>query len=139
MPYQAGLDVHEYTDQALLKMATNPNYDMAGEADVFARTFQFLNDALGDRAFKRWNGHAFAGKFLMSVFEVLATGISLNVDALSQMEPQARSEFIENAARSLWSNQLFAANSGAGVRGTTRLTRLLPIASQLLNPNPNPA
>jgi hypothetical protein len=52
---------------------------MAQEADVFSRTFQFLNDALGDRAFKRWNGNAFSGKFLMSVFEVLATGVSKNV------------------------------------------------------------
>lgn len=139
VPYQPGLDVHEYLDQALMKMATNPDYDMAGEADVFSRTFQFLNEALGDLAFKRWNGYAFSGKFLMSVFEVLATGVSYNIVALSQMEPQARGQFIEIAARSLWSNPLFATNSGAGVRGTTRLTRLLPLAGKLLDPSQNPA
>ena len=121
-----------------MKIATNPNFDMAGEGEVFSRTFRYLDDALGARAFKRWNGYAFSGKFLMSVFEVLATGISKNVDALSQMEPQARSEFIENAAPSLWRNPVFEANSGAGVRGTTRLSRLLPIAGRLLNPHPNP-
>ena len=132
--YQPNLDVHEYLDQALLTIATDPGYDMAGEAHVFAQTFQFLDDALGGRAFKRWNGHAFVGKFLMSVFEVLATGISFNVRALSHMQRQARNAFIENKARSLWSNDVFIQNSGAGIRGTTRLTQLLPIARQLLDP-----
>jgi hypothetical protein len=107
---------------------------MAGEAHVFAQTFQFLDDALGARAFKRWNGHAFVGKFLMSVFEVLATGVSFNVRTLSRMPPQARNAFIERTARSLWSNDVFIQNSGAGIRVTTRLTRLLPIARQLLEP-----
>jgi hypothetical protein len=54
------------------------------------------------------------------------------VGALAAMSVPARNEFIVNAARSLWNNQIFVANSGAGIRGTTRLTRLL------LNPNPNP-
>jgi hypothetical protein len=138
VPYRPGLDVHEYLDRALMEMATNPDYDFVGEGDVFGRTFQFLNDALGGRAFKRWNGHTFSGKFLMSVFEVLATGVSLNIDALAAMPVPARNEFIVNAARSLWNNQIFVANSGAGIRGTTRLTRLLPVAGRLLNPNPNP-
>lgn len=136
VPYQAGLDVHEYLDRALMQIATNPNYDMAGEANVFGQTFQYLNEALGDRAFKRWNGQTFTGKFLMSVFEVLATGISHNVAALAAMAPQHRNQFIIHAAQALWNNNVFTDNSGAGVRGTTRLAKLLPIAPQLLNPNP---
>ncbi len=135
VPYRPGLDVHEYLDQALLHMATSADYNMAEEADVFHRSFQFLNDALGDRAFKRWNGQVFSGKFLMSVFEVLATGVSHNVAALGQMQPEARRDFIVNAAKGLWANPVFNANSGAGVRGTTRLSRLLPLAGVLLNPN----
>lgn len=136
IPYRAGLDVHEYLDRALLQMATNPNFDMASEAAVFGRTFQYLNDALGNRAFKRWNGQAFTGKFLMSVFEVLATGTSHNLDGLGAMQLEDRNQFLVQAAQRLWSNEVFAANSGAGVRGTTRLTRLLPIAANLLKPTP---
>lgn len=134
--YQPGLDVHEYLDRALMVMATSEDYDMAGEGRVFSQTFQFLNEALGDRAFKRWNGQVFAGKFLMSVFEVLATGVSKNVTAIGAMPADARNQFIVQAAQELWSNPLFTANSGAGVRGTTRLSRLLPIAERLLNPGP---
>jgi hypothetical protein len=136
VPYRTGLDVHEYLDGALMQMATSHGYDMAEEGDVFHRTFEYLDNALGDDAFKRWNGQNFTGKFLMSVFEVLATGTSRNLDALGAMNPADRNQFIVNAARGLWSNAAFNANSGAGVRGTTRLANLLPIAAQLLNPNP---
>ena len=136
IPYRPGLDVHEYLDGALMQMATNQNYDMVFEGDVFRRTFQYLDQALGDHAFKRWNGQSFSGKFLMSVFEVLATGVASNVNAISGMNEADRNEFIINAARELWVNDAFTTNSGAGVRGTTRLAKLLPISAQLLNPNP---
>ena len=135
IPYQQGLDVHEYLDSALMQMATNGNFDRTSEGEVFKKTFQYLDEALQERAFKRWNGSSFSGKFLMSVFEVLATGISKNVIALEQLDDDQRSEFIITSARSLWSNDAFTENSGAGVRGTTRLAKLLPIAPQLLNPN----
>lgn len=135
VPYQAGLDVHEYLDRALISIATNENYDLAGEEEAFERTFSFLNSALGSSAFKRWNGNVFSGKFLMSVFEVLATGVSKNIDALGAMEDAERDEFILHAAKELWSNSVFTSNSGAGVRGTTRLSKLLPIGGQLLDPN----
>jgi hypothetical protein len=117
-----------------MQMATNLNYDTAVEGDVFDRTFQYLDDALGSNAFKRWNGHDFTGKFLMSVFEVLATGVSHNIDALRDMVALDRNEFICNSAKALWGNEEFTANSGAGIRGTTRLAKLLPIAANLLNP-----
>lgn len=135
IPYRPGLDVHEYLDRALMQMATNPDFDMASEGVVFGKTFRYLNEALGERAFKRWNGQNFTGKFLMSVFEVLATGVSFNITAFDAMSDESRSQFIRNAAQGLWANDAFTANSGAGVRGTTRLAKLLPIASQLLNPN----
>jgi hypothetical protein len=136
VPYRPGLDVHEYLDQALIHMAGNVNFNMVGEGDVFQRTFRFINDALADKAFKRWNGQNFSGKFLMSVFEVLATGVSRNIDALDQMDEQMRRDFLVEAAKRLWNNDVFIANSGAGIRGTTRLSKLLPLADQLLNPNP---
>ena len=137
VPYQPGLDVHEYLDRALMVMATSQKFAMDAECSVFERTFRFLNEALGDRAFKRWNGQAFSGKFLMSVFEVLANGVSTNVDALEAIKFKDRNVFLVEAARGLWNNSVFSANSGAGVRGTTRLSKLLPIAGSLLKPNPN--
>lgn len=132
--YTPGLDVHEYLDGALMTLATDGNYDMNAESAVFRSTFRYLHEALGESAFKRWDGQRFTGKFLMSVFEVLSTGVSLNLDRLSVMPASERNEFILRTAQELWNNDTFTANTGAGVRGTTRLSKLLPLAKPLLNP-----
>lgn len=137
VPYMPGLDVHEYLNRALMAMATSQDFNMDGEGRVFKTSFYFLNETLGSSAFKRWNGQTFNGKFLMSVFEVMATGVSANMDALEAMQPDLRKSFIEGVARRLWSDSVFSANSGAGVRGTTRLSKLLPIARDLLDPKPS--
>lgn len=134
VPYRAGLDVHEYLDDALLKIATDEKFDFAHEAHVFQRTFKMLDDALGDKAFKRWNGRAFSGKFLASVFEVMSTGVSHNVSDLEEMTEADRNAHIREVAQRLWADPTFSANSGAGVRGTTRLARLLPIAAAFVKP-----
>ncbi|MBX4924270.1 MULTISPECIES: DUF262 domain-containing protein [Rhizobium] len=134
VPYEPGLDVHEYLDQALIQMATDGAFDRNAMGAEFTLAFQYINGALGNDAFKRWNGNGFSGKFLMSVFEVISKGVSENLPALQNMDDQPRNEFIVNAAKGLWQNQVFNQNSGAGVRGTTRLTKLLPLAAQLLQP-----
>jgi hypothetical protein len=134
VPYTSGLDVHEYLDKALAKIATDPQFDMQAERLAFDQTFTALDEALGTDAFKRWNGQAFAGKFLMSVFEVLATGTSMNIAAILVLDPAARRAFLVKKAKALWNNPTFQANSGAGVRGTTRLVNLLPLAKDFLHP-----
>ncbi|MFY2823923.1 DUF262 domain-containing protein [Ruegeria sp. MALMAid1280] len=133
IPYQPGLDVHEYLDGALLQMATGNAFDYESEESAFNRTFQFLADALGSDAFKRWNGNSFTGKFLMSVFEVTTKGVSENIDAIEGLGDQ-RNAFIVAKCKALWDNEVFAQNSGGGVRGTTRLSRLLPMAVNFFAP-----
>lgn len=134
VPYDNRMDVHEYLDNALITIATDPAFDMEKEAKVFTKTFHFLDEALGEKAFKRWDGHAFSGKFLMSVFEVIATGVAHNVDDFERLNQLERSQVIQRAAKNLWENATFKQYSGAGIRGTTRLSRLLPIAADLLKP-----
>lgn len=135
IPYVSGLDVHEYLDDALLNIASDTAFNMQNEGRIFIQTFDYINAALGALAFQRWNANAFLGMFLMSVFEVLAIGVSLNLDVLAEMTLDERNEFLMDKARGFWENELFTANSGAGVRGTTRLSKLLPQAADMLCPS----
>ncbi|ODR93444.1 hypothetical protein AUC69_04385 [Methyloceanibacter superfactus] len=135
VPYTKGLDVHEYLDQALPKLATEPPFDANVEERVFEQTFSVLSDALGSSAFKRWDGESFGGKFLMSVFEVMAIGTSKNIDEITALNPEERSQFLTQKAKALWDDPVFQRNSGAGVRGTTRLVNLLPMATDFLRPH----
>ena len=134
VPYVPGLDVHEYLDNALIKMAAGDNFDMATEGEVFTKTFKYLDEALGSLAFKRWNGQTFSGKFLISVFEVMATGVSKNIVEIENMPDGSRIAFLNRVAREIWTTESFLQSSGAGIRGTTRLSRLLPLAADLLKP-----
>lgn len=126
VPYKSGLDVHEYLDEALISLATDVNFDLANEESIFRRTFALLAGAMEDRAFKRWDGTSFKGKFLMSVFEVVAIGVSKNIDAIVALsDPNG---LVEERCKALWADEIFQKSSGAGVRGTTRLSNLLPIS-----------
>ncbi len=134
VPYTSGFDVHEYLDEALIEMAGDANFPTNVEENVFQRTFNLLDMALGADAFKRWNGTEFTGKFLMSLFEVTATGTSQNLDAIEALGPAPAAQFITERSKTLWDDPRFQHNSGAGIRGTTRLTNLLPMAKDYFRP-----
>lgn len=130
IPYQPGLDVHEYIDDAMIKLAQSEDFDRQGEADVFRRTFKALHDAMGAEAFIRWNGERFLGKFLISAYEVVAYGLSRNIDEIENLPVEERASFIRDRIIAVWLDDNFQRYSGAGVRGTTRLRNLMPVAEQ---------
>jgi hypothetical protein len=136
VPYSPGLDVHEYLDQALERMASDEVFPRQAEEEVFTKTFRWLCEALGDHAFKKWNAqqHQFMGKFLMSGFEVISVGVAANAIALEAMTLEVRNAHLIARVQALWADATFSASSGAGVRGTTRLANLLPMGQAFLSP-----
>lgn len=135
VPYKSGLDVHEYLDEALFKLAgPDSMFDLDAEGDLFGRTFNLLDAAMGDRVFRKWDGHSFSGKFLMSLYEVVATGVAANINAIQALGSAPSYAFIERRCRELWADPTFTRNNGAGVRGTTRLANLLPMAPGYFRP-----
>lgn len=135
VPYTPGLDVHEYLDDALFKLAgPEATVNLTSEAGVFTRTFTLLETAMHDRVFRKWDGTAFTGKFLMSLYEVVATGVSANIDAIESLGAAESTAFIERRCKDLWGDETFTRNNGAGIRGTTRLANLLPMAPSFFRP-----
>lgn len=132
--YQQGLDVHEYLNEAMLELATQDSLDYKEESRIFESTFALLNEAMGEKVFRRWDGHKFMGQFLLSAYEVIAYGVSRHIDSILQMDDHARLDFIRNRVLNVWQDSTFRHNSGAGVRGTTRLTYLVPIAPTYFEP-----
>jgi hypothetical protein len=134
VPYRQGLDVHEYLDKALVQIAKTDAAARQQESQTFQRTFDLLNASLGVHVFKRWDGHAFGGKFLMSVYEVVSLGVSKNIDAIEGLGLNDKATFVTTKCRELWATPAFLESSGAGVRGTTRLANLLPLAEAYFRP-----
>lgn len=134
VPYKKGLDVHEYLDSALITMAEKTDFDMASEKANFQKTFSLINEALGSDSFKKWDGVSFKGMFLISLFEVLAYGVSKNIDEFEKLSRPEQITIFKNKAKSIWGEADFVNNSGAGVSGTTRLANLLPLATGFMKP-----
>jgi hypothetical protein len=133
-PYHSGLDVHDYLDAASVKMASNTGFDRRSEESVFKDTFIILRDVLGSNAFKKWDGDRFTGQTSLSAFEFISYGVSLHIAEIMGMQPDDRSHLIEHKVKALWQEPLFRDNSKAGVRGTTRLSKLLPMARTFFQP-----
>jgi len=134
VPYVTGLDVHEYLDSALITMAEKEDFDIEGEKAVFQRTFNLINETLNTSSFKKWDGAQFKGMFLMSLFEVIAYGVSCNLTEYEQLDRPQQLEMLQSKAKALWQDETFTNNSGAGVRGTQRLSNLLPFAKEFMKP-----
>jgi Protein of unknown function DUF262 len=133
-PYQNGVDVHDYLDAASVEMAGDPRFENKIEEAAFKSTFTTLTDALGSNAFKKWDDTKFTGQTSLSAFEFISYGVSLHIADILEMEPDDRKSFIESRVKALWQTQVFKENSKAGVRGTTRLSKLLPLAKDFFRP-----
>lgn len=101
------------------------------EEAAFKQVFDALNADLGEDAFKKFNrakGRA-EGPILISVFEMIAIG-------LGHFAGKAKFDRARTNARelhqTLWNNKLFVANTGSGVRGSTRLPVTIPLSRKLL-------
>lgn len=129
--YKGSLDVHEYLDEAMIELAGKADFDYEAEEEIFNDTFCVINRVMGNNAFKRYDGERFLGQFLISSYEVVATGISWNINDIKRKNDD---EFVRNKIKGLWKNEIFNAYSGAGVRGTTRLEKLLPFAKEFFKP-----
>ncbi|QTA90293.1 DUF262 domain-containing protein [Desulfonema magnum] len=133
IPYNGKLNVRDYLDNALVKIATDPSFSKKDEGSIFYRTFALFDRSLGEKAFKLWDGSDFKGKSLMSLFEVMAIGVSKNIDQIEQMTQDEQDEFIREKSKALLDNKTFQKYK-TNVSGSARLAHLLPIAEAFLKP-----
>ena len=128
VPYDQNLGVHEYLDAATIQMAKDNSLARDALESRFASTFTILEAALGAKTFRKWTGKSFSGAFSISAYEAIAYGVAKNVERLEKLATKKRNAHVVECVKEIWSDPIFLKNSGAGVRGTTRLSNLLPIA-----------
>ncbi|WP_297766691.1 DUF262 domain-containing protein [uncultured Alcanivorax sp.] len=124
--YRQSYDIHDWLDEAVIDISTDKDFDIDSEIDIFHRTFNILNEAAGDCSFKKFNGSAFERGFLISAYEAISIGVSRNIQNLENGQPGDLLEKIKK----MWADERFTNHAQAGVRGTTRLANLLPIAHE---------
>lgn len=123
--YNSKIDVHDWLDEALIDISQDPNYPIENEKLVFSRTFDLLDDTMGNNAFRRYDNGTYTGGFSIAAFEAITHGVSLNIEKLS--DPVNRNSLI-NKINSIWSETNFTESTKAGTRGSTRLGKLIPFS-----------
>lgn len=124
-----GGDVSIFLTERMRKMALNKELDYGHIKEAFIKTFDILNQALGDDSFKRYKPEQdkFLGGFLLSAYEVIALGIGYNYKNLPQTDN------IPSLIKSIWSNEIYQKWSGAGVNAARRLPYLIPLGREVFS------
>jgi hypothetical protein len=125
----------EFLDDFAIRTALDAHYDRDRRAQDFGRTFELIDRALGDSAFRRYDpaSERFLGGFLVSAFETIAIGVGSNIDAWDRFPGDAGSELADRV-KALWANPTFRDNSGSGVNAFRRVPVLVPLGREVFAP-----
>ncbi len=124
--YDGKLDVEEFIDESIVTLATAAETRIAGQ--TFRSTFDLLNDAYGDNAFRRLTNGQPGGRVVLVAFECIAIGVARNIATV--MARANRTEWVRNRIRQLWESPEITGFFASGLRGTIRIQRTIPFGIQ---------
>jgi hypothetical protein len=119
-------DIGYFLDKRLKVLHALSAQQKAVESRAFRETFKFINEQMEDNAFHRYDqaSDRFMGSFSISAFEVVSLGAGYNTDPQGRLRPIPD---FENKIKRVLSSTTFSANSGSGVRASTRIPRIVPL------------
>ena len=120
------------TDE-ITKMAENPKFDRREVERSFFRTFDWLNDSLGEGSFKKYNEQRKgpAGAMLISIFEVIALGIGYYAADDSYELDKVK---LISLHKTLPSELTFTTPAGSGIRASTRIPKTVELGRKSFQP-----
>jgi hypothetical protein len=125
VPYDGKLDVEEYIDEGIVKLALECEMQKSGSA--FRDTFTFLNNALGGNSLRRIQNGEHVGRIGLAAFECIAVGIAKNIQSIRAKPDPV--EYVRQRIEEFWnlpdSGQFYA----QGLRGTVRIQRTVTFGS----------
>lgn len=127
-------DLDYFITNKMKTFIEDPKFNRKKQEEIFKNTFEILDKAIPEGSFRRFDVEKgrYAGKFLISVFEVLTGGIGKNVENWYPPNDSKLKE-IDSIARNLWSNNTFLKNQGTGTNISSRLSRLTSLGELLFS------
>lgn len=109
-------DVGEFLTTRMRAFIVDQKFDRDAERKRFEFVFSEIDRALGGEAFKRYNPSQdrFSGKFSISAFEAMASGMARNESAWRSLHLDDRPGRLRQAAIALWDDDVFVRRSGGG-------------------------
>lgn len=115
-------DVGDFITARMVELIKTKDIDLMREKAAFEWTFEKIVSSLGENAFRRYDlrTRKQVGGFILSVFEVLAFGLGYYFGGREFTEDEIRRGY-----ELIWGDELFIEFSGSGVRGNTRIPKLI--------------
>ncbi|GAB3224054.1 hypothetical protein [Pseudaeromonas pectinilytica] len=131
-------DISPFLTNNMKKLASDSDLDVNLIRSLFSATFRYVNVALGDNAYRKWDGTKYKGSFSIAIFEVITSGVfgyltsHLELVAGDSQIDMTLIETIQRVSKLLPENAVFLENSGSGIRATYRLPKLIPLGRRLI-------
>ncbi|TKI46263.1 DUF262 domain-containing protein [Lysinibacillus tabacifolii] len=124
-------DLNSLLTSKAIEFCKQNNFDRDSEETLFKKTFDKINMAMGDKAFKKYNAdkNKASGGFLISGFEAIAIGIGYNLQRHTLIDEP----LIEEKCKELWTHSDFREVSGSGSNAKRRLPVLIPLGKSLFS------
>lgn len=124
--YDGKLDVEEFIDESVVKLATANETHQAGA--TFSATFTLLNEAYGADALRRFQNGVPVGRVGLAAFEGIAVGIAKNIANIQgKANPVA---YVRERISEFWQVPQVQNFFTAGLRGTSRIQRTVPFGTE---------
>ena len=91
----------------------------------FLKTFNFLNEILGEKSFKKYDGSEFKGKFLESAYESVAVGLGANIKSYNLPDDK---ELILSKIKAFYAEDIYRTYAGSGSNAKSRIPKLVPFS-----------
>lgn len=105
------------------------HFDRDEAGKLYDRSLGVLAKALGEDAFRRYDGTRFKGAFSVSAYEVCVCGIAKNIDLWEErMGSSAGQEDLKAKVSGIWSEVPFTSRSGSGKSSKDRIPYTIPWA-----------
>lgn len=125
VPYDGKLDVEEFIDEGVVKLATANETQQAGA--TFNATFNLLSTAYGADALRRFQDGTPVGRVGLAAFEGIAIGIARNI---ANIQGKANPvEYVRQRISEFWQAPGVQNFFVAGLRGTIRIQRTVPFGA----------
>ncbi|NBE56088.1 DUF262 domain-containing protein [Streptomyces boluensis] len=128
-------DVGEFLTSRMRSFIDSSDFDRDFEQKRFVDIFSWLNEALGESSFKRYDAvkSKYSGRFTVSAFEAVTTGLGLNYEQWKQLDDGVRPKLLRQRVQAVWKDETFQNRTGAGKSADLRIPYMFEVGQKVFS------
>ncbi|WP_406225470.1 DUF262 domain-containing protein [Streptomyces anulatus] len=128
-------DVGDFLTSRMRNFIESEDFDRDFEHARFMDIFSWLDEALGESSFKRYDVTKckHSGRFTVSAFEAVTTGLGLNYAQWKQLDDGVRPRLLRQRVQNVWTDETFRSRAGAGKSAELRIPHMFEVGQKVFS------